>query len=523
MSERVSEMKTLVLIDLSGLFRQNWHASQDLEVNEAFSRTVSKVRAIASRFDYAAVCCDCPPYMRKAISPEYKAQRDAPPPLLVEQLTRTKERLIADGMLLWECKGYEADDIIATAVAQAAGLDVMIASSDKDALSLVSDARHVRAMPFTFPEKVYTEAEVKEKFGVTPERMPDLLALWGDTSDNIPGLKGVGAKKAAALLERFGSFENIFAQCSQIEQPALREAVYAGADAALLARKLVALYTNAPIKFSDIYEQREVKSLTTQKSKLDELEDAIFEPAPAAEPAAPMKQAQQAEDADGIAAAGRAAANAEPARKPEPTAMVLRPSAPVTEQEWSIQLEPPNAKAAFWLAEQIQNSRLFSSSFGTAEAIFTIILRGRALGIDAVTSLSNFHMIEGRPAMHAALIVGLVLRSGKAEYFDLAHTDETKATWVTKRKGSSREVTLTFSTADAQEAGLLEMVDGKLRGVSKSGKPSNWSKYRKVMLRWRAATDLARAVYPDVVTGLYTPDEIAEGVHDPEIEAKHDP
>ncbi len=514
-------MKTLVLIDLSGLFRIQYHASEDLEVNEAFSRTVARVRAIASRFDYAAVCCDCGPYLRKAISPSYKAQRDAPPPLLVEQLTRVKERLTADGMLLWECKGYEADDIIATAVLQAAGLDVMIASSDKDALSLVSDTRHVRAMSFATPEKVYAEADVKEKFFVLPDRMPELLALWGDSSDNIPGIKGVGPKRAAALLERFGTFENIFAQCSQIEQPALREAVYAGADAALLARKLVTLYTNAPIRFEDIYERREVKSLTNQKSKLDELEDAIFEPAPA-EPIDPMKQAQQAEDAAGIAAAGKSAASAEPTRKPEPTAMVLRPSAPVSSEEWAIQLEPPNAKAAFWLAERIHDSRLFSGSFGNAGAIFAIILRGRSLGIDAVTSLSNFHMIEGRPTMHAALIVGLVLRSGKAEYFDLAHTDDQKATWVTKRKGAQREVTLSFTTDDALGAGLLETFEGKLRGVSKSGKPSNWSKYRKVMLRWRAATELARAVYPDVVTGLYTPDEISDGVHDPQIEAKHD-
>jgi len=497
-------MKRIVLIDLSGLFWANWHATSDMELSEAYNRTTTRVRDIAAQYDYAAVCCDCGPYLRKAISADYKAQRDAPPPQAVEQITRVKERLAADGLLLWEVKGYEADDLIATAVGLLSGIDteIMIASSDKDLLQLVSDTMRVRALSFA-SGVVFDEKAVFEKFGVPPHMMAELLALMGDSSDNIAGIKGVGVKTAAALLAQFGSLEDIFSGSEKIEKPKLKEAIVSGKESARLALKLVTLYTNAPIKTEEIYERREPQKLKKERS-LDELEDEIFTPEPT--------------PANGTPAAAPATQSVQVIHpKPVEPQQALAIAKP---EDWALQLEPASGKGAYWLAERLNDSRLFSQ-FTNADAIFAVILRGRSLGIDAVTSLANFHVIKGRPVMHASLIVGLVLKSGKAEHFDLVETTEDKATWITKRRGSSREVTLSWTIDEALEAGLVErQANGNLRGVSQSGQPSNWDKYRRTMLRWRAATELARAVYPDVTTGLYTPDEIGEGVYNPEVERK---
>lgn len=516
-------MKTLLLVDLSGLWRANWHATADMELGEAAARTVNKVQAIVSGYDHVAICIDCPPYKRKEISPEYKAHREAPPQQMIEQFTRVKERLAQDAHLLWGVKGYEADDIIATAtpLALAAGLDVMIASSDKDLLQLVVDADGerpgVRCLSLATGQ-VFDEKAVAEKFGVPPQMIGDLLALMGDSSDNIAGVDGVGPKTAAELLKQFGTFEDIFSFPEQITKPKLRENVVKCSAAAKLGRKLIALYTDAPIKFEELYERRDPKPITKAKG-FDDPEDAEFEDA----------------DPVGVEAA-REKARSSPTREPAPDAQQVKPSvvkakpasAPQQSmvlakppEDWALQLEPSSTKDAYTMAIKLNESRLFTQ-FGSADAIFAVILRGRSLGIDAVTSLANFHVIKGRPVMHASLIVGLVLKSKKAEYFDLAETTDERATWVTKRAGSSREIVLTWSIENALNAGLLVGTPAKCIGVSESGKPSNWDKYRRTMLRWRAATELARAVYPDIITGLYTPDEIAEGVYDPQIEARYE-
>ena len=109
-----------------------------------------------------------------------------------------------------------------------------------------------------------------------------------------------------------------------------------------------------------------------------------------------------------------------------------------------------------------------------------------------------------------------------AAYFDLVESTRDRAEWVTKRKGSGRETKLAWTIEDAHAANLVEKSGGgDFRGISRSGKPSNWDKYRRTMLRWRAGTELARAVYPDVTAGIYTPDELADGPAPESLEAPH--
>jgi hypothetical protein len=120
--------------------------------------------------------------------------------------------------------------------------------------------------------------------------------------------------------------------------------------------------------------------------------------------------------------------------------------------------------------------------------------------------------------MHADLIVGRVLRSPQCEFFECVESTSTKAVYATQRRGGRREQVEEFTIEDALAAGLVvrnkDGQDGYM-GVSKGGPSdkSNWSKYRKTMLRHRCATQLARRVYPDVVLGLFTPDEVSQG-HD---------
>jgi 5'-3' exonuclease len=504
-------MKSLVLIDLSHLFWSSWHATADMDISEAFERTIAKVNSLRGE-DYVVCCVDSPPYFRKELLPTYKAQRDAPPPQAVEQFTRVKRRLEADGMLLWAAKGFEADDIAATAVAIARTkkIPVVACSADKDWLQLVDDDADVRVVS-TASGKMYQRVDVIEKLGVSPDMVIDLLALWGDKGDNVPGIPSVGAVTAAKLLNQYGSLDEVLANADK-QTAKLCANLIEHADAARLARKLVALRTDAPINFDELFQERKPKPLRemTMPSEDDGFEDDAREEEedvpispPPKQPAAPKPEpvAASAPQQD-LAPAPRKVAPEE-----KSSSQVV-----VHQGDWSLTLEPSNLKQAWWLAQTLAESRLYAK-WGSPHAAYAVMLRGRSLGLDATTALSVFHNIEGNVCMHADLIEALVLRSGKAEYFDIVETTSKNATYATKRIGSRREVVISFSIEDAFNAGLVEKhqqgVDG-YRGRSSKG-PTNWDKYRATMLRHRAKTQLCRAVYADVVLGLYTPDEFSDG------------
>lgn len=474
----------VTLIDLSGIYWANWHATADKEISAAFDATVRRIADLAHAEPLVAVCCDAPPYWRKEIAPAYKANREAAPPMAVEQLARVIERLRADGLLLWSSPGFEADDVIAWAAGEAvsAGHPVTIVSNDKDLHQLVGPTVRCFA-PMT--EKTYDESAVKEKHGVYPAQMVDYLALVGDTSDNVPGVPGVGPKTAAALVEAFRTLDGVLAEAakdgeSKITKPKLKASLIEHADAARLSRQLVALRTDVALEWKDIYMERTPEPLVdaAPAEMDDEPEDGAPDPLPEIQPLAVTT----------------------------PRAAIVHASEP----EWSLALEPRSQKGAWEAAKLLFNSRLYGN-FGSPEAVYAVILRGRARGLDATTSLAVFHNIQGKIGMHADLIEAEVLRSGKAEYFEFAESTAEIATYVTKRVGGRSEKSLSFTIEDAFRAGLVVRdQDGGYRGVSESGKPSNWDKYRATMLRHRCKTQLARAVYPDVVLGLYGADELGD-------------
>lgn len=199
---------------------------------------------IIGTFDTAA------PTFRHKVFKEYKATRERMPDDLREQLPYIREILDANGIPVMTLEGYEADDIMATVArwAENQGIVCYLVTSDKDMAQVVTD--HIKLVP---PPRggemdVLGTEEVKEKYGVPPSRMTDFLALTGDSSDNIPGVPGVGPKRAMELIQTYGELEEVVRRAGEIRQNAVRESIQQHADQAFLSRQLVELCFDVPVR-----------------------------------------------------------------------------------------------------------------------------------------------------------------------------------------------------------------------------------------------------------------------------------
>ncbi|MCA9576921.1 MAG: DNA polymerase I [Sandaracinaceae bacterium] len=247
---------TLYLIDISSYVFRAYHALPPLsnsrgEPTHAVQGVTSMLlRLIGDRAPaYVVVAHDAPgPSFRRELYEPYKANRPPAPPDLSQQITRVKEVAAAWGLHPLERSGFEADDIIATIThrAREAGLQVVIVSADKDLLQLVTDGV---TMYDTMREKVFGRAETIERMGVPPEQVRDLLALMGDSSDNVPGVKGVGQKTAAKLLEEHGSLDGIYAAVETIKAKALKQKLLDNRALAYVSRDVVSLRADVDVLF----------------------------------------------------------------------------------------------------------------------------------------------------------------------------------------------------------------------------------------------------------------------------------
>ena len=201
---------------------------------------------------------------RKEIFPDYKGHRPDAPDDLKRQMPLMREAVRAFGLHAIELERYEADDLIATYArqAEARGADVIIVSSDKDLMQLVGERVRfydfesgIKGKPGYRPERnLDREAIVAKWEGLAPEQIGDALALIGDTSDNVPGVPGIGLKTAAALIKEFGSLEALLEKAGEIKQPKRRETLLANVDQARLSRRLVALVEDVavPVGLDDL-------------------------------------------------------------------------------------------------------------------------------------------------------------------------------------------------------------------------------------------------------------------------------
>jgi DNA polymerase-1 len=290
-------VKTLTIIDTFGFFFRNYFALPYLKSKDGFptgllTGFINFISLINKEHgtDYLLFALDSKEKtIRSEIYPQYKANRPTPPEDLQKQLPVAIEWIKKMGFKSLEVPGYEADDIIADIASDAKkkGIKVQIVSSDKDLYQLIDDDKVLVYDPM---KKVkINEEECIKKFGVKPSQIVDYLALVGDSSDNIPGVKGIGPKGARTLLREFGSLENIYKNLDKISNPRTKKLLESSKESAFLSYKLASLHygivkninynefvfpsTNPILKIEDELKRYDMKTVLKRASKTYDKEE----------------------------------------------------------------------------------------------------------------------------------------------------------------------------------------------------------------------------------------------------------
>ncbi|MBF0374863.1 MAG: DNA polymerase I [Alphaproteobacteria bacterium] len=251
----MSQPRHVYLVDGSGFIFRAFHALPPMTrgdgtpINAVYGFTTMMLKLLhETDADHVAVIFDAArKTFRQDIYPEYKAHRDETPPELIPQFPLIRDATHALNVPCVEQNGFEADDLIATYAREAVrqGARVTIVSSDKDLMQLVNGSIE---MLDPIKNKAIRADEVREKFGVGPDRVVDVQALAGDASDNVPGVPGIGVKTAAQLILEYGDLDTLLARAAEIRQPKRRETLLANAEMARLSRRLVLLDENVPVE-----------------------------------------------------------------------------------------------------------------------------------------------------------------------------------------------------------------------------------------------------------------------------------
>ncbi|MFC2062572.1 DNA polymerase I [Chloroflexota bacterium] len=255
------EKRLLVLFDGNALVHRAYHALPPLTVRKT-GETVGAVYGFASMLlkvlndlkpTHCAVTFDRPaPTFRHRLFDQYKAHRPATPDELVKQMERVKEVVSAFRVPIFELDGYEADDILGTLSLQASqqDIDTIIVTGDADIMQLVSSRVKVlypKPRGSFSDTMLYDEAAVGQKYGIGPEHIADFKGLVGDTSDNIPGVTGIGEKTAARLIQQFGSVDQLYSRIDEVTPPKTQEILRRNEAIARQSRELATIVTRTPV------------------------------------------------------------------------------------------------------------------------------------------------------------------------------------------------------------------------------------------------------------------------------------
>jgi DNA polymerase-1 len=307
----MAKKERLVLVDGSAVFHRGYHAlpplsnSEGIPTNATLGYTTILLKVLQDlKPKYVIVTWDkSSDTFRKDMYPQYKAHRKKQPDDLYAQIPYTREVTEALGIPWIELEKYEADDIIGTLGRQAEqqGLETIIVTGDRDEFQLIDENTKVYTMRRGFTDTViYDLAALHDKYGVNPQQFIDLKALQGDSSDNIPGVPGVGEKTAKDLITTYGSLDEVYKNLDQLKGK-LKERLETNKDLAYLSLKLSTIVCDAPVKLElkpailgqydkqhihDLFRRLEFKSLLTklppemaQPSATPTLFDDISEPA----------------------------------------------------------------------------------------------------------------------------------------------------------------------------------------------------------------------------------------------------
>ena len=250
--------KLMIIVDGNSLMHRAFHAlplltnSDGLYTNAVYGFLSMLFKVMQERKpDYLAVAFDLHgPTFRHADYADYKAGRKPTADELRPQFGLLREALEAMHIRILECPTYEADDILGTMAARCEQCDVdaLLITGDRDSLQLVTDRSHVLFTESGISKALeYTPALVKEKHGVTPEQIPDLKGLMGDSSDNIPGVPGVGKVTAVRLISEYGSVEAALDAADTQLKGKLRERMLDGRQSALMSKKIATITRSVPI------------------------------------------------------------------------------------------------------------------------------------------------------------------------------------------------------------------------------------------------------------------------------------
>jgi DNA polymerase I len=255
-SPPAAEEPTLYLIDGNSLLYRSYYAIQRLSTSDGFPTnaiygfitTLRKLQEDAHP-SHLGVVFDAPgPKIRHAVFKDYKAHRKPMPEDLVVQIPKLKQVLQALRIPVIVFERYEADDVLGSLArkAKARRFATVIVTTDKDLLQVVD-----KSVSVYNPSKdiLLDPSHVKDYFGARPDQIVDVLALWGDPSDNIPGVPGIGEKTAKSLIEEFGTLANLLKNLDKVKNPRLREKIEQNLDALEMSRKLVVIDTDVDVSF----------------------------------------------------------------------------------------------------------------------------------------------------------------------------------------------------------------------------------------------------------------------------------
>ena len=276
------ETPLLMIIDGHALVHRSWHAIS-VRQQLSSSRTGEDTTAVfgfANTFlkaleewapTHCAIAFDLPtPTFRHIKFKAYKAQRPAMPPELRPQFDRIKQLMSSFNVPIFEAEGYEADDVIGTLAREAEEqrIETVILTGDTDTFQLVSPWVRVALHYSIQDRKVYDEAEIRVRYGgLEPSQQPDVKALKGDSSDNIPGVPGIGDKTAVKLVVEHGSIEGLYEHIEKVTPPRIREALISSKDLALQGKELTTIVRDAPVELDleacrfGTYDRRDVVDL----------------------------------------------------------------------------------------------------------------------------------------------------------------------------------------------------------------------------------------------------------------------
>lgn len=541
--------RSIALVDISYLFKKRYHTWDKVEHMGAAKATLRDLDNLRHGVEHVILCRDAPPYKRKTeLFDGYKAHRPTPEP---EEIANRKFLYAEIKRLAFNCawaEGYEADDVIATLAKEYEQWcdDIRIVGTDKDMAQCINEHVKQYIPPVGKVDWVIRDAAaVKEKWGVEPGLMTLYQAICGDSGDNIPGVKGIGPKGAADLVNANRTIAKLAETMSNDAATGKPSGtcmkLAANWDNLALSLKLVTLDTGVPLDTEGLLIPRMPEPEVAAKNAMDIPFDGYVgnetpahpsQVATAAADDALFQNAKQVYEArfvtnDNAAPESATAAKDEPLIEQEyererrdneeheapaqPAPAQPRKADALAKQATALQkanahwgmvdtkLQPLDLTAAYTVSAWLLESGLYQQYKTTAQ-IFAVIVRGKELGLGMTTALAGHHVLGGKPVASADMLRALVERDPTFEYMYPKEMSNTSVTWVAKRKGYPEPVTYTYTIEDAQLAGLCKK--------GNYGDSSNWGKRPQDMLNKTAGSKLARLLWPAATLGLYCPEEM---------------